>query len=113
MLTQKILEQQKAQAKTGIATWYEESYWMAPDEITGGVNGFYLLDPRPLDQPDIPYEQYKAEMDRSIPEFAHGGWHDSYRVSCALRRYVAPTPKLKAKTVVPVDAPEQADLEIE
>jgi hypothetical protein len=129
MLTQKILEQQKAQAKTGLATWDEVPYWAAPDEITGGINGFFLLDPRPLDQPDISLAQYAAEMDRRRlqeedphPEWAaadvpiqavHVGWKDPYRVSCAMRRYVYPPSKPKPKKVEPVDAPEQVALDDE
>lgn len=69
------VEQQKAQAKTGIATWHEVPEWsVLPKEITGGVNCSYLHDPRPLDQPDIPYEQYAAEMDRRLEADPYPDW---------------------------------------
>jgi hypothetical protein len=115
------------QQPTGLATWDECDYWMAPNEITGGVNGFFLRDPRPLDQPDVPLAQYAAEMDRRLqedpdpdweaaegavpnPEFC--GWKDSYRVSCEMRRYVRPAPAPKPQKVESV-APEQVALDDE
>jgi hypothetical protein len=76
---------------------------------------------------DIPLAQYAAEMDRreqenpepeweaaegAVPDPEFCGWKDSYRVSCAMRRYVYPPPKPKvAKPIVPVDAPEQVSLD--
>lgn len=124
------VEQQKAQAKSGIATWDERPPWGIPHEITGGGNGhYYLDDPRPLDQPDIPYEQYAAEMDRReqndpYPDWEPSAeaepphpvvrpWEDSYRVPCAMRHYVYPSRAPKVKKLEPIDAPEQTDLEIE
>jgi hypothetical protein len=114
------------EAESGIATWNEDPYWVLPHELTGGLNGSVLDDPRGPDAPDVSLAEYAAEYKRRNAEsFAAMGFTAagieglcaaSYKMHLRWKRYVEPpqaalTPKAKAGPILASEGPEQVALD--